>query len=328
MRATVFAIAVLAACGDNITGIPFDAYEDLAASARCDRLVRCGLFADRPTCDGYFRKRPDLGLAASINVGKVLFNGVAAEACQAALAAQSCDDSSREVRVPPPACARVFTGTLATGTECQRDQECRSGACDQNAACPANMCCPGTCVASARSDIDGPCATSANCVDDTFCGDDQLCHALSDVGEPCRRDADCNYGLGCINATEQMPGACRETPVIGGNCLYQRCGEIGATCKSFSCVALGLPGAACVSNADCSPFTVCDPDAKVCANLPTLGTPCTGRCAGESYCEATLLECVAPLSDGSPCGGGNECASLFCEEGPVFDACRTPALCF
>ncbi|MCW5803421.1 MAG: hypothetical protein KIT31_13640 [Deltaproteobacteria bacterium] len=322
------AIAILAACGDNAVGIPYAEYDDLVASARCERLVRCGLFAERATCDGFFRARPDRGLAASINVGKVLFNGVAAEACQAALAAQSCDAASRDARVLPAPCRKMFLGTLPVDAECQRDEECVSGSCDQEAACPTNTCCPGVCTSSERAPIGDACTSNATCADDAFCGPDNLCRALATIGEECRRDEECDYGLGCIGPTDQMPGRCRETPGFGGTCLYGRCGEIGAACKAFACVALGLPGAACISNADCSPFTLCDGATQKCVDVPALGMPCTVACAGEAYCEPSTMTCTAPLANTTPCRADDQCASLFCEEGPIFDACATRTLCF
>jgi hypothetical protein len=322
------AVVLAVGCGTPDPGIPFEELDALVASARCERLVRCGLFAERTTCDAYFRKRPDLGLRAAINAGKVTFDGNAAEACQAALAALSCDDASREARVLPDACDQMFGGTADLGEVCQRDQECISGACDQNDACPANMCCAGTCVANDRVEIGGPCTTNAGCVADSFCGPEGVCKELAKIGEECRRDGDCDYGLGCIGPTEQMPGRCRETPAIGGSCLYDRCGDIGATCKSFTCVALGLVGAACTTNKDCSPFLLCDDTTSTCVDVPVLGMPCTVACAGESFCEQTTMTCTAPLANTTPCGSDDQCESLFCEEGQIFEACATRTLCF
>jgi hypothetical protein len=37
--------------------------------------------------------------------------------------------------------------------------------------------------------------------------------------------------------------------------------------------------------------------------------------------------CRAPQSNAAPCTSDNQCATQFCEEGPLFDHCAEPALC-
>jgi hypothetical protein len=47
----------------------------------------------------------------------------------------------------------------------------------------------------------------------------------------------------------------------------------------------------------------------------------------QARCER-LGRCSAPQSNGSPCNAYNECASFYCEAGPVFDSCKDPPVCF
>lgn len=320
-------VAVLVAgCGDNLAPLAFD---DLAAArhaAECERLVRCGLFADQATCEATFRDRVDLDLAAAVRDGVVTYDGGKAEKCLAAIAQQSCDVTSREGRRLPPSCDAILTGTRAPGDACYFDTECASGACTET-ACPRDMCCAGTCAAPlARAPIGAACERSPDCVDQAFCGRDHLCHALAAMGEACDADADCGYGLACVGAGLD-PGACRPLPKLGEACPYLRCAELGARCDaSGTCVAAGA-GAPCTSDAECSTYGQCDPAAHVCTAFPTVGLPCTGRCAGAAWCGPSGL-CEAPLENTRPCGSDLECATFYCEEGPTFDFCTDPPVCF
>jgi hypothetical protein len=323
-----WSLAVLAvcACGDNVVGTPFSEFEAASDRARCERFVRCGLFTDNDACNGFFRKRPDIDLAAAVARGIVRYSGPAADECLAALAAQSCDTSSRDARTQPAACAEMFRGSVKTGDACALDEECASGVC----ALPTcnQACCTGTCHARRASAIGDACELDVDCTGDAFCGGDKLCHALGAVGIDCERDNECDYGLACIGPSQLMPGNCRAQPRIGEPCLYLRCGELGATCTAGTCVALGLPGAPCTSAKDCSPFAVCDTSTGACATVPSLGEPCTVGCAGEAWCDASDTHlCSTPKPINSMCSSDDQCASLFCDEGPIFDACAQRAIC-
>jgi len=322
-------VILATACGDNLTGTPIEEFQAEADAARCAYLVRCGLFASADTCGAFFRDRPDVDRDAALAAGKVYYNGVAAQRCHAALAELSCDAASREGRVLPAACDEIFNGLVDDGDACAFDTECRSERCDTT-GCEPFTCCSGTCLATReRAAIGKGCEVSADCVVDAYCAPEGVCQRLVGEGGSCDVDGDCDYGLACIGASELMPGNCRAMPLVGESCPYLRCAEIGATCNaSHVCVPLGLPGAACASAADCSPFARCDVASGTCADVPTLGQACEGTCAGEAFCEAGSKTCVAPLANTTPCTSDNQCASLFCGEGPVFDACADQQACF
>lgn len=326
MRRAVAAVAIVIGCGDNIQ--PSVELAELRAertSAECERYVRCGLVADHATCVAYFRQRPIDSLLAAIAAGIVSYDGVAARRCFDALAKLSCDATTREVRIEPPECGAIFVGTRTANEECALDEECVSGECT-TPTCLPDMCCPGVCAgALTEVALGDACGSDTVCSADAFCGDDGVCRSLAGVGQPCRNEAHCEFGLGCIGATELQAGACRALPHIGESCPYQRCAEIGLRCNgAFVCEAFGLPGNTCTDDSNCSSFSPCE--SSTCVATPGLGMPCTRTCGGESWCNGT--ECVELLQPNEPCGANNECASLYCSEGPIFDFCAERAVCY
>ena len=316
-------------CGDNLAPLALDDLELARHTAVCERLVRCGLYADQATCEATFRSSTDPDLAAAVHDGIIAYDGGNAEACLAAIAAQSCDVTSREARRLPPSCDHILTGTRDAGETCYFDAECASGDCAE-ASCPRDLCCAGACApVRAPVAIDGACETTRDCVDQAFCGRDHVCHALATMGQACDLDADCAYGLACIGAGID-PGACRALPALGEACPYLRCADLGALCSASGVCAAAGPGAACTSDADCSTVGQCDPAMHVCTGFPTLGMPCITRCVGDAWCNHAVGQpmCEAPLATGSPCNTDDQCATLVCEEGPIFDTCIAPAVCF
>lgn len=319
--------ATLFACGDNEAGLPLESFETSILHARCERLTRCGQFADVDTCDAYFRKRPNLDLEAALAAGVVRYSGPAASLCIAELAAQSCDTSSRDARVPPDVCLHVFTGTRAEGDHCTLDEECASGSCDSPPC--GSPCCPGQCRPNRTPAPAGAqCELDRDCRHDLFCGRDGTCHGLGGDGALCADDNECDYGFACIGPSELMEGNCRKQPAIGEPCLYQRCADLGAFCNAGTCSPSGLPGARCTSSKDCSPFMLCDATLESCVDVPRLGAACTTICAGEAWCDNETETCAEPKQNAEPCSAGDQCESLFCEEGVVFDACGPMPRCF
>ena len=328
----ILAVAVLATgCGDNIPTVAFEDVATARREAECERLVRCGLFADTDTCTAYFRAPFDRGLRAAVQAGRVRYDAADAHACDAGLAAMSCDQTAADVRAAVVACTAVFTGTLADDAECAFDLECASGDCDAR-NCAPDMCCYGRCLPAVAAAIDEPCDSDRQCTGDAYCGTDDACHALASAGMTCTFDSNCDVGLACIGATDLQPGACRVLPHLGESCPYLRCAEIGAECSTAQlCVRAGLAGAACTADAECSEFRGCDPTTSRCVDTPALGMPCRGRCAGDAYCAfdgSSIGTCAVPQANGAPCASYDQCASQFCGEGEFFDLCADRAICF
>ncbi len=314
----------MCACGDNVTGTRFEDLVHATDDAKCERFVRCGLFPDDGSCNRFFRHIPETALISAVQAGITRYDGPSATQCNADLAAMTCNESAREARVPTRACEDVFIGTRNGGEPCGFDDECRSGSCSIPAC--GELCCVGTCRdARAPSEVGGPCEVDRQCVSDTFCGTDGVCHPLAGEGAQCADDGDCDYGLGCIGPNSLMPGNCRKLPLLGEACLYERCAELNAICKNGVCTALGLPGAPCVQNTDCSPFMECVD--TTCVALPELGSSCLDLCAGDSYCDENKT-CMPTKQNGAFCMEGSDCQSGLCEDGPAFSACTDFPVCF
>jgi len=323
----------LAATACSEPSIAFDQLDRELQRARCERLVRCGLFADDASCLAYFWVLSDPSVAGAIAARKVDYDGALARQCVDATAAQSCDLTAPEARAAPAACSRMLAGTLAGGAACAIDAECASGTCEP-ATCPEIGCCVGACRPVQPPGAAGTaCAKSSECAPALVCASDRTCRELASSGQDCASDRECAAGLGCINPLSTMPGTCRALPHRGEDCPYLRCADEGLRCDEATrrCVALGLPGAACSGPGECSPYLECDPDAQRCREFPQLGMPCRAGCGGEAFClrdGAPTGTCAAPQPDGSPCTAYNECASFYCEAGPIFDSCKDAPVCF
>jgi len=302
-----------------------------AVRARCERFVRCGVFTDQDSCEGFFRIVVDVDRQPSIDAGLVHYNGEAAESCYTALAAVTCDGTARAARVPPADCSKIFTGTIADGDSCENSLECKSGRCHIDTSSCTTQCCSGTCGSSKLAAIGDACIDSTDCVADSYCGTDDACHALGQAGAQCYIDAECDYGLRCAGSA---PGTtCQQAGTLGNACPSGQCAEIGSVCDaSGTCVAAGLPGsdAACMSDADCSIYAICDATMHVCVAYPMLGMTCDNHgCAGEAYCNMTVMPavCAQPLDDTMPCDFDGDCATYYCYEGPAFDECEDRPVC-
>ena len=311
-----------AACGDNIELVTIDELAQARLDAECSRLERCGAFDDAAACTGYFRLRPTQDLVAAVHAAKVRFDPLAAERCLRDLASLSCDATQRNTRVLPTDCTYMLVGSVAADGLCYLDEECASRECDLP-SCPRDSCCGGACHATRVAGAPGAsCSDARDCAADTYCHADKTCHALEATGRPCFDDHECGFGLACINPGID-PGTCRALPLVGESCPYFRCAEVGAICSEQQmCVAAG-PGSPCTSDAQCTPYDLCNTTTGRCEPVPTRGQACTTRCSGASWCDRSSGSgiCAAPQPTLSPCMADDHCASQLCEEGPAFDFC-------
>jgi hypothetical protein len=328
MRRLVFAVALLAACGDDGGGsIPLDELDGEAYSAACSFYVHCGLIDDLQTCRdldldiGFL----DPSLRAAVEAGKVIYDGDKARECLSSLPL-SCDRNAFE-RSDNSACDEIFVGTLSAGAVCALDEECISQDC--NVPGCADACCQGTCVGDAPPalpKVGESCATTFECAD-SFCDSaTRICTAYRALGEACTGNGDCATG-GCIN------NVCTALPGAGEPCVStasgSQCQEIGYVCSSTSntCVAYGLEGDPCLNERECSPLYECNAS-QICTLRSTLGDACDPQgfgCIDSSYCDETTLMCTAPKADGAACTGDAECIG-DCDFNSM--TCLTPPVCF
>jgi hypothetical protein len=328
---TVWVVVVAAASACGSPSIRIGELDVVAQAARCTRFVHCGLFGAADDCDAYFRSLPPSSYEAGQTAGKITFDGTSAQKCEDALAAQGCDLTSRDVRVRPEACTNMFHGKIGDGDTCSFDEECASSRCDFP-VCVSGSCCVGTCgEAHTGGRVGDSCARNVDCIDG-YCDVDHTCHGLGEAEAICLNDDQCGYDLACVSPSPSIPGNCKKLPHLGDLCPYQRCADLGTNCDaSLHCVALGLPGAACAAQGDCSPFAECDVARHVCIELPTLGMPCDVACAGEAWCNfggQAVGTCSAPQPNGTPCENADECTSQNCKPGTVFDSCQDYPICF
>jgi hypothetical protein len=322
----------LAAC--SAPSVAFDELDQALQQARCERLVRCGLFADEASCARYAWVVSSVDLAGAVAAHKVDYDGARAKDCVDATAEQSCDLSAPDARATAAGCAQMLAGRIADGEACSIDVECRSGVCTLPIDCPEVGCCVGACrTTQAAGGPASACDQPRDCAAGLVCGRARACLAPAGAGEDCGSDRECADGLGCINPLTTMLGTCRALPHAGEDCPYLRCADEGLRCDEAThrCVALGLPGAPCGGPDECSPYLTCDATAHSCRELPTLGMPCDTGCGGVAYCARggrPTGTCSAPQASGAPCAAYNECASFYCQPGPVFDSCQDPPACF
>lgn len=55
--------------------------------------------------------------------------------------------------------------------------------------------------------------------------------------------------------------------------------------------------------------------------------PCTFRCTGDAWCDASTQLCHERKNDNTPCGTDNECITGYCAEGAAFDDCAERPVC-
>ncbi|HEY1812066.1 MAG TPA: hypothetical protein VGG74_06895 [Kofleriaceae bacterium] len=291
-----------------------------AANALCDYEVRCGLFADQASCVAYGQTMVDPTFEMLVASGKVTFDGSVAQECLDAIVGTSCDQTQMTARILPDACSHYLVGTVAMGSACEQNAECQSGACAIGDCQQA--CCTGTCAAvQAPAGSGDPCITRP-CEPDLTCSTNTgTCAALGGMSDACALPTDCDFGLGCAG------GECQPLPAVGQPCLDGQCADVGAVCnEAGTCVMVGLPGAACATDADCSQFAECN--GTTCVAFPMLGESCDAGCSDGSYCNIAdggsgSGTCTALGSDGTPCTVSSECANGYCPSG----TCETPPLC-
>lgn len=222
-------------------------------------------------------------------------------ACAKVLPNVSCTDlySSKL----PAECAPV-PGTIADGSACGDDAQCKSTYCAKPNGSSCGVCGPVPTVGTSCANT--PCARGLTCGAVA-----KTCVAWAALGSTCDPDHPCLPSLSCVGATMGKVGMCK-TPI-----------GLGAACVPNDKECDGLQG------------LYCDGQTKSCAKvgLAAVGDACGilldktdagvhGRftiCSAAGHCRAPdggiSGNCIAPAADGAPCDDGN---------GP---GCTAPAHC-
>ncbi len=295
--------ATTVACDGGGGGI---AVTDLAAkiqAAECAGQVACDDMPDDATCatTAHTDSTEQETLLAEVKAGTVIYNSEVASQCIAFLQ-NVCEFQGTHVVNP---CLGIFDGTLAIGSPCEEDEQCK-GFKAQTASCVATdetcsratACCPGICTAAPPLAASGASCAGTSCVAGFYCAQTtETCQPIvTTAGAACDGFDGCANPMYC-NETEAGTEVCALAAATGQACdptALEPCASSNAYCDStmLLCTAKALPGAACS------------------AAIP---------CVGEANCDVSGL-CVAIPTEGQPCylGGGVEClGGLTCSASSV-----------
>jgi hypothetical protein len=282
-------LVFLVACGGSVD---LADYIDSAVDARCEYLVRCGLFENTSSCHAYYDGRvpQNPSIEAAVDAGKMTYDGEAANDCFDALASASC---SRDAELSDT-CDHIFAGKVADGAACAFDAECVSDNCAVSDCVMA--CCPGTCSpARPVPKIGEQC--NFVCEDGAYCALDSTCKAVLPKGASCDYPLACDRGLYCAGVTSMTAGTCTATPKTGQSCT-DLCDAIGDDCTNGTCKPVGLLGDSCTSDNDCSSYYECDASQHCAEQMATPAMPNGSTCSSSIACQSHY------------CGNDNLCADV------------------
>lgn len=354
----VLCVGALAACSDTTTGgggnnsLTIDTFAPAYYRALCDSLFRCPTVGDNGAAVALLESAstcatrvPALGVGGMsdmmglVRAGSIRFDGAAAAECLARVG-QSCSQSDSELA---SLCRRAFTGTVAAGGPCWRNEECASGGyCDHGTDTRA---CPGTCRAplavGAACTLDRQCAGwlagTATCVSG-MCGpvadvaggvEGQRCGVIP--GTPANR-VSCMTGLACISGMCRRPVAAgapctSDDACVAGTACARTPGTTTRTCVSPSVIVRSTAGGMCSANGATAPL--CNPLAHLecnamstCVSLGdgSMGSRCipgndllAATCNEGLRCDQTSSTCVPRAATGQACMRDSDCLSNECE---------------
>lgn len=330
MKAHALVLALLVAgCSNNISR---DQLYPEIYRAYCAQYARCGLAHSESACktlyDGYleYMETPTL-YEASIEAGKIRYDGARARRCIDAMAATPCSGSVLAVASNED-CQGMFEGLVPVG-----------GACGPRECVPSAYCtteaggaeCPGTCVARVSEGVeaksaamcefpltlvDGRCAKrrkegeacqGSSMCESLSCGGDLVCKTPGIKGEACSVTAPCGALLPCID------GVCRTPAGVGEACeksLLLPC-QVDLHCDqgtsgAGTCRELLTEGQACGEGTRCMPPLGCS--AGKCTRPAGSGESCKELvCQPEYYCETNSQVCKDRLAEGQACSVSSEC---------------------
>jgi len=263
-------------------------------AAQCEAKVRCGLYADLPTCTVQDELCPDYQFAP----GSTRSVGVTF-ACLDTLRNESCPEVQAGVT---PTC--LTAGTLADDAPCTYSSQCASGLC--------NASTPGSCTTCRHQAGLGESCNTLHCVPGYFCDPGtKLCTPVPTAapaaeGEACTSLVGCQGLLGCGSTATSTTPVCHVLPGDTQSCPDGLCAPplichlptannpicsdpagcsppcgTGSHCvndgASSTCVAYAQLGNSCGATMQCAPGLICK--GGQCAAQPHLGDPCTvGDC--------------------------------------------------
>jgi hypothetical protein len=198
----------------------------------------------------------------------------------------------------PAVCVNGSCGLKPDGAACAAAAECIHNFCEQGICC--QTACQGTCKSCALSTSRGVCSNIP-------AGSPDVLSRCPDQGSTsCGTDGKCDGKGACrlYDATTACAGpSCplgQATAISGRTCNgLGVCQPATMTpCQPYVCNGATACLAACTSDGDCVPPTICDPKTNRCGNLLRAGQPCTST----SMCLTglTCLDGVCCVSSSCP----------------------------
>ncbi len=310
--------------------------------ALCSYLKRCDLewflqYAAHETCEQLF-DCDDMELeemAKGVAAGRLAYDEALAGECLQALRTAECGNFEAVFEDMPEECEHVFTGLVAEGGDCYREEECSEGLyCDESVSD-----CPGQCQPYKGL---GDSCLGGDCDPDVAgCDWDQgVCVELKGAGESCEY-VDCREGLVCDYDSD--PEVCLDPAPAGSSCTSSRGCDAGLQCVAGKCTGPAGPGQACNLGEEfegilyaCQPNYYCDADIIHQQSIGTCqpkkgsgaeciifyecnsGLLCIGMDINQQTQEVIPGSCGKPLQEGAACTARAdlpECDwDLYCDE--------------
>jgi hypothetical protein len=354
----VVLVLIAAACGDDAEGVAYEPlrpataeeFFELLPVARCQQLVRCGVFEAMDSCvrnigtntrERGWIPRPDqtpydLRWRMAAAREAVHFSPGDAALCLASFGRGSCSRTN-DALTDTTVCLGVFRGTIPTGEPSSFPHECESFTwglsgphCNYALECCSVPCADDGSLPQPFPPFD----PAAPCDGDDACGAGSSCHdgyCMRGVaeGEACADSADCWSSLICRG------GRCVEATPPADECLPSsqfptyECDRFGSFCNRGVCKPLGGRGDFCDRGLlPCQFDLVCDSTSQ-CASPPGLGEPCADLCADGLACWRAPLEngttCRTPTPAGSSCTDAAPCEHGYCVDGDPVPVCGSGA---
>lgn len=278
------------------------------------------------------------GLAARIESGRLAFNPLGLERCEAALSALPCGTPAAMQAALGTACDAVFFGRVSRGELCEDAGDCAPGlfCVTPDGTCPGRCQPARTLGESCQPDLE-PCQDNLSCE----AGRCVPAHVL--LGQTCLTSNQCPDGARCLVLDPDGPdhtGVCAKKAPLEADC------EDDEDCASgFCAVELGelmadelalevgrcktpLPhGEVCEPLiGGCGPGLACDGESSRCTSLGGLGEPCI---EGESACASADLVCLEGRCELAPTLGDacdptvpGHCGFGFCADDGLAATCR------
>lgn len=287
--------------------LPIDQFEAAFVDAICGVMITCGgnTFATTAGCKAFLNSQMDekdgpAQMVALVKAGTLTYDPKAAGECLALY--KNC--GVMQLKKAPAACAKVFTGSVADGASCTRDEVCKSAFCDHSTA--LSGACPGKC--KAKGVAGAACTASDGCSGDLLCIADKCTAPGGKAGDACV-ETSCGAGLYC--STGDGVSLCKALVSAGGECDDPKGCQPGLFCganaagNALVCQVPAKVGAPCASSGSGSGF---GSDA-----FGASPSPCEGGGVCASTGSGTGI-CLAPAKLGGPCTHAQQCGGMdvFC----------------